>query len=417
MPSRRRVLQSALAAPVILAAPRARAAEPVKIGVIFPLTGNSASAGEQAKDAVEFGAYLVNHAFPQFKAIPPLGTAGLSNLGGAKIELDIADHRGNPTLAATDTLRLITQDHVVAMLGTYQSSTGFTATAVAERYGIPFVLGDTTAPNITGRGFQWTFRVGPIAPNFAATYMRFLAAMQKKGHAIRNISVVNENTDYGTSVSDAIVEAAKKSNVPLAGRIAYSASSTDLSTEALKIKQFNPTVAIFVSYTSDAILYMKAFKFLNWLPPMIIGDDSGFSDPSFIPTVGRDAQGVLSRSSFTAGKPGTAVYELNKMFEEKYGQSLADDSARNLEALLVLADAINRAGSTAPAKIQAALRATDLKADQVVASYRGVRFDKTGQNILGSADLVQLHGDQYLTVWPTDHAVAKLEWPMPGWRT
>lgn len=141
MPSRRRVLQSALAAPVVLGAAHARAAETVKIGVIFPLTGNSASAGVQAKNAVEFGAYLVNHAFPQFKAIPPLGTAGLPNLGGAKIVLDVADHRGSPTLAATDTLRLITQDHVVAMLGTYQSSTGFTATAVAERYGIPFVLG------------------------------------------------------------------------------------------------------------------------------------------------------------------------------------------------------------------------------------------------------------------------------------
>lgn len=416
MPSRRRVLRSALTAPVILAA-RAEAAEPIKIGVIFPLTGNSASAGSQAKNAVEFGAYLVNHAFPQFKAIPPLGTAGLANLGGAKIVLDVADHRGDPTLAATDTLRLITEDHVVAMLGTYQSSTGFTATAVAERYGIPFVLGDTTAPNITGRGLQWTFRVGPIAPNFAATYMRFLAAMQKQGHAIQSIAVANENTDYGTSVGNAIVEAAKKHHVPLAGRIVYSASSTDLSTEVLKIKQLNPTVAIFVSYTSDAILYMKTFKFLNWLPPMIIGDDSGFSDPSFIPAVGKDAQGVLSRSSFTAGRPGTTVYELNKMFEAKYGQSLADDSARNLEALLVLADAINRAGSTAPAKIQAALRATDLKADQVVASYRGVRFDKSGQNLLGSADLVQLHGDQYVTVWPTEHAVAKLAWPMPGWRT
>lgn len=417
MPKRRQVLKSALAAPIVLGATRAVAAKPVKIGVIFPLSGNAAAIGKDCAHATEFGAELVNNAYPQFKAIPLAATAGLPNLGGAKIVLDIADHQGNPTIAATETLRLITQDHVVAMLGSYQSSTAYTATAVAERYGVPFIVSDSVAANITARDFKWTFRVTPIAANFAVTYMRFLAAMGKAGHTIKSIAVVNENTDYGTSIGDTVVETAKHAGVPLAGRISYAASSADLSTEVLRLKQMNPTVVIFVSYTSDAILYMKTLKFLGWLPEMIIGDDAGFSDPSFIPAVGADAQGVLTRSSFTIGRPGSIPYELNTMFKAKYGRPLSDTSGRVLEAFLVLADAINRAGSTEAAKVQAALRATNLNADQVVTDYLGVRFDKTGQNMRGSAALVQLKGSTFVTVWPERNATAELVWPMRGWKT
>src|SRR5215469_6816011 len=88
----------------------ALAAEPVKIGVIVPLTGNSASAGQSAKDAVELGAEIINTAHPELKAMPLAATAGLPGLGGAKIELDVADHQGNPQVAQQQTIRLITQD-------------------------------------------------------------------------------------------------------------------------------------------------------------------------------------------------------------------------------------------------------------------------------------------------------------------
>ena len=107
----------------------------VKIGVIYPLTGNAASAGQSAKDAVELGAEIVNKGYPELKSMPVGGTAGLPNLGGAKIVLDQADHQGNPQVGQQQTLRLITQDRVVAMLGSYHSSVSLVATAAAERQG------------------------------------------------------------------------------------------------------------------------------------------------------------------------------------------------------------------------------------------------------------------------------------------
>ena len=71
------------------------------------------------------------------------------------------------------------------------------------------------------------------------------------------------------------------------------------------------------------------------------------------------------------------------MYKKKTGIDLDDPSARAMQGLLIMAEAINRAGSTDPAKIQAALKATDLKANQVVTGYNGVKFDEKGQNVLG----------------------------------
>jgi branched-chain amino acid transport system substrate-binding protein len=397
------------------AAPAVRGAEPVKIGIVWPLTGNAGAAGQASKAAVEVALDIINNAHPELGNLPLAATAGLPNLGGAKLEVTFVDHQGDPSLAQQVTTRLVTQDKVSALMGAYQSSCSFTATAVAERYGIPFMIGDSTALNITGRGFKYVFRTTPIASNFASTYMQFFADMKKQDKKIASIAVVNENTDYGTSVGDAIEAEAKKDGIPVAIRIPYSASSTDVSAQVLQLKQKQPDVVIFISYTADSILYMKTMRNLDYRPPMVIGDDSGFSDPSFIPAVKEVAQGAMNRSAWDIGKPGSATYKINEMYKAKTGRDLDDTSGRNMEGFFVLADAINRAGSTDPEKIRDALAKTDLKPEQLMMGYRGVKFDQTGQNTLASTYLIQLQDKKYELVWPESVANAKLQWPMAGW--
>jgi branched-chain amino acid transport system substrate-binding protein len=394
----------------------AHAADTIKIGVVYPLTGNAAPAGNSAKDAVELGAEIVNGAYPGLKGLPLAETAGLPNLGGAKIELVSADHQGNPSVGQNQTLRLITQDKVVAMLGAYHSSVALTATAAAERQGIPFLVADSVALNITQRGFKWTFRVGPIAPDFAKAYTTFLNDLKKAGKTINSIAVVNENTDYGTSVAASIIGAAKDAGITVAAQIPYNANSTDVSGQVLQLKDKKPDAVIFISYTADTVLYFKTMRNLDYLPPIIIGDDAGFSDPTFIPNVGDFAQGAVNRSAWDTGNPGSVTNKVNEMFKKKYGRDLDDTSARWMQGFLVLAEALNRAGSTDPEKIQAALKATDLKPDQLMIGYRGVKFDETGQNTLSATYLIQLQGKEYKSVWPEDRATAKFEWPMKGWR-
>jgi branched-chain amino acid transport system substrate-binding protein len=413
---RRRTLIASAAALPVLAASSPRAAEAVKIGVLFPLTGGSASAGQQGKTAVEMALEVVNTPHPTLPELTFSPKGGLPGLGGATIEAVFVDHRGDPAMAQSAAQRLITGDKVAALLGSYQSSTAMTATAVAERYGVPFIVGDSVANNITERGYKFTFRVTPIGANFAVTYMRFLEAMRKAGKTIGNVALVNENTDYGTQVGNSIEAAIKASPMKLAVRIPYNANGADVSAQVLQLKQADPSVVIFISYASDAILFMRTMKSLDYLPPMILADDAGFNDLSFIPAVGAISQNLMSRSTWNLGPPGSLSARINDVFKAKVGRDMDDASARDMEATFVLADALNRAGSTDPVKLQAALRATDLPQSKMVTGYDGVKFDVTGQNTLGSTYLTQLRGTGYVTVWPPAPGVPPVVWPMTGWK-
>jgi branched-chain amino acid transport system substrate-binding protein len=383
----------------------------VKVGLLVPLSGNAASAGQQTKAAIELAVEIVNGQHPDLKTLPAVGLPGLK---GGKIEPVFADHQGNPSTGQSQALRLIQQDKVAALLGAYQSSVTFAATAVAERYGIPWVVGDSVAANITGRGFKFVFRVTPVAQDFAYNYMDFLHDLKDQGLTVKTLGIVYENTDYGTSIADALRKAIKEKSLELVADISYSANTTDVSSQVLQLKDRKPDAVIFVSYTADTILYMKTMKQLDYRPQVVIGDDSGFSDPAFIKNVGTIAQGAMNRSAWDIGNPGSVTAKINDLFKAKTGFDLDDTSARNMQAMFVLADGINRAGSDKPEAIQAALKATDLKVDQLMMGYKGVKFDETGQNTLAATYLIQLQGDKYVAVWPAKSATAKLQIPFKG---
>ena len=394
----------------------ARAQENIKVGLITPLTGNSARVGQQATAAVELGTEIVNGAYPDFATLPLASGMGLPNLKGAKLKIITADNQGNPSIGAKQTERLITEEQVVALQGAYLSSVTLAATAVAEGRGVPWVAGDSVADSITRRGFKWTFRVMPDATDFARSYMEFLNDLKQVGHPVGSIAIVYENTDYGNSVAASVREAARKANLLIGADISYSANTTEVSPQVLQLRDKKPDAIIFASYTSDIIRYVKALKNFNYHPPVIIGDDGGFSDPAFIANVGNIAQGVIDRSAWDKGKPGSVTAKINDLFKARTGYDLDDTSARNMQALFVLADAINRAGSTKPDAIQQALRQTDLKPEQLMMGYRGVKFDSTGQNALAATYLIQLQGTGYVVVWPDKSATANLMYPFKGWQ-
>ena len=390
----------------------ARAQETVKIGAVFPLTGAAASEGTALRDAVEVAVDIINNPHPELSALPLGAGVGLPGLGGRKISVVFGDHQGSPATAQSQVLRLITQEKVVAMTGAYQSSSTLTASAIAERYGIPFVSGESTAPSLTERNFKWFFRTTPIGGDFGEAYADFLGQQKSK---VKTVALINENTEYGTSVGDAIVRALAAHGYNVSLRIPYAAASTDVSAQVLQLKQANPEVAIFVSYTSDAILFTKTMHTLDWKPAILIGDDSGFSDTAYIAAVSDLAQGIIDRASWDIGKPGSLSYAVNELFKKRTGRDMSDTAARGMQGFFVLCDAIDRAGSTDPAKIQAALKATDMKPNQLFVAYKGVRFNTQGQNELGSTLLVQLIGKDYLPIWPDASAVAAPKLPFTGW--
>jgi branched-chain amino acid transport system substrate-binding protein len=393
----------------------AQAQDKVKIGAIYPLSGNAASAGNSSKAAIELAVEIINNAHPELKDIPLAETLGLPNLKGAKIEVVFADNQGTPAAGQNQALRLITEEKVAAIIGAYQSGITVTASAMAERHGIPFLTPESVAADLTERGFKWFFRSTPVAGDFARAYSELLRAQKAAGRKVDSIAIVNENTEYGNSVSKVIKDVFAKDGLAITQQISYSANTTDVQPQVLQMKEKNPDVVIFISYTSDAILYAKTMKDLSWKPAIMIADNAGFNDPSFVKTSASLVEGLINRSAFAAGPPGSVSAIINEMFKKKTGNDLDDPSARAMQGLLIVADAINRAGSTEPAKIQAALKATDLKSNQVVTGYNGVKFDEKGQNVLASSLVTQMVGGRYIPVWPKEKATAEIVLPYKGW--
>ncbi len=417
--TRRTLTHLGLTAPALAMLPRGvRAEAPVKIGAPYPLTGGAASAGTAVKQAIEVAVDIINNAHPELANLPLAATEGLPGLGGRKVEVVFADHQGNPAIAQSEALRLITQDKVVGAVRL------LSVELHADRQRCSGTLRDTIhgAGVIGPRPDQSWFQMvlshrHPIGTDFGAAYAAIPGGSQGGGGCkVEKVAVVNENTEYGTSTGKAIIAAAAGKGLKVDPQIAYNANSSDVSAQVLQLKSADPDAVIFVSYTSDAILFIKTMHTLNWKPPILIGDDSGFSDNAFIDAVGDLAQGVFNRSSFDPGKAGISVRSLvNELYLKHAGHALDDTSARGMQGFLALMDAINRAGSTEPAKIQAALVSQDLKPDQLMIGYNGIKYDAKGQNTLASTLLVQLEGKKYVAVWPDRSAVQAPALPFKGW--
>lgn len=388
----------------------------VKIGVILPMSGGTASIGAHAKAALEVAMDIINNAHPELGNLPLAKNAGLAGLSGAKIEAVFADNQGNPATGQNQALRLITEDKVAAVFGAYQSGITLTSSAIAEKYGIPYLNSESVAANLTERGFKWFFRTTPIATDFAKIYVDFLADMKATGAKTDAIALVHDNTEYGTSVANTISTAFKEKGQPVALDVAYPVNATDVQGQVLQLKDKKPDVIIMISYTSDAILFAKTMQSLDYKPAILLADDAGYSDPSFIKAVGKISQGVFNRSSWAVGPAGSPSAIIADMYKKKSGEEMDDTVGRQMQGFFVLADAIDRAGSTDPAKIQAALKATDLKPEQLMMGYKGVKFDDKGQNVLASGLIIQLQdGENYVSVWPKSNAQKSPVLPYKGW--
>jgi branched-chain amino acid transport system substrate-binding protein len=394
----------------------ALAADTVKIGALFPMSGGAASIGVHAKAGLEVAMDIINNPHPELGNFPLAKGAGLAGLGGAKVEVVFADNQGSPATGQNQALRLITEEKVVAITGAYQSGVTLTASAIAEKYGIPFVNGESVAANLTERGFKWFFRTTPVAADFAKVYADFLKDMKAAGSKTDSVAMVHDNTEYGTSVAGVITNVFKENGLAAPLDIAYASNATDVQSQVLQLKEKKPDVIIMISYTSDAILYAKTMQSLDYKPAILLADDAGYSDPSFIKAVGKISQGVFNRSSWAVGPAGSPTAIIADMYKKKSGEEMDDTVARQICGFLVLIEAIDRAGSTDPAKIQAALKATDLKPDQIMIGYKGVKFDDKGQNILAAGVIIQLQdGENYSAVWPKAIAEKPPVVPYKGW--
>jgi branched-chain amino acid transport system substrate-binding protein len=412
--SRRNVLLGATAA-AALGPIASRADTPdVAIGVIYPLSGSSAQIGVDAQKAFETAAEIINKDY-DFK-LPLAKGEGLPGLGGAKVKLVFADHQADPQKGRAETERLITQEKVCAVVGTYQSAVAVTVSQTCERYQIPFLSADNSSPSLHRRGLKYYFRASPHDEMFSKAMFDFFDALRKKGQKIETLSLFHEDTIFGTDSANAQTKLANERGYKIVSDIKYRANSPSLTAEVQQLKAADADVLMPSSYTTDAILLVKTMAELGYKPKNIMAQDAGFSEKATYDAVGDKLEGVISRGSFSLdlAEKRPMVGLINEMYKAKSGKDFNDYTSRQFMGLILMAEAINRAKSTDGEKIREALAATDMPGDVTIMPWKRVKYDEMGQNNDADPVLLQYLGGKFVTVAPQEVAVAEAVWPMPS---
>ena len=284
--------------------------------------------------------------------------------------------------------------------------------------GIPFLNPESSSASLTERKLKWFFRTTPHDDLFVHNAFDFLRELEaKKGIKPTNIASLNENGLWGTETTKLQAKLAPDFKYNLVKQVIYPAKSTQLTSEVQTLKAANPNLVLQSSYTADAILSIKTYKELGFSPDMILANNAGFTDTEFIKTLGKDAEYIITREvwALDLAKNNPLIKSVNDLFNKRYKINFTGNSSRTFTGLMVLADAINRAGSTEPESIRKALVATDIPGRNLIMPWKGVKFDATGQNTLGQGILVQIVDGKYNTVWPFNMASRDVIWPMPKW--
>jgi branched-chain amino acid transport system substrate-binding protein len=410
----------------------ALAQQTIKIGAIYPLTGGAAAAGRELRAGVELAVELANNSMADVD-MSMAKSAGITSMGGAKIEIIFKDHEGNPTLGADLAKKLILDDKVDGLLGCYHSSVTKTVSAVAEQYGVPMINGSSTSPALTKRGFKWFWRTTPHDVWFTKDLFEFLngltegkvkgvPAVAKKD--IMNLSSACEKTEWGSFVSELIQQFAKEYGYNLRKSMLYAKEAPDLSSEVRSLKASRANVMLFASYTSDAILMIKTLKAQKAQPKVIWGQNAGFEVPEFRATLGDSVIGILTRTVFLPQvvQLKKVAGQVNALYKAKTGNDLTGASARSFTGLQTWVHVLENAASTEPAAIQQAANALNIPGNELVVPWAGIKFstsgDEIGQNTLGSGLIGQYQKDAegqivLEIVYPFDVASADMIYPFP----
>ncbi|RXT49841.1 ABC transporter substrate-binding protein [Bradyrhizobium betae] len=410
--TRRDVLLGAAATAALMPlAARAQTSE-VVIGATYPLSGSGAQVGVDAQRAFETAVDIINN--DQDFDLPLAKGLGLPGLGGAKIRLVYADTQGDPQKGRAEAERLITQEKVCAILGSYQSAVAVTISQICERYQTPFLSADNSSPSLHRRGLKYYFRASPHDEMFSAGMFDFLDAMKKKGAKADTLALFHEDTIFGTDSANAQTKLATERGYKIVADIKYRANSPSLSAEVQQLKAANADVLLPSSYTTDGILLVKTMAELGYKPNAIVAQAAGFSEKALYDAVGDKLEGAITRGSFSldlaAKRP--MVGKINDLFKAKSGKDLNDNTSRQFMAMIIIADAINRAKSTDGEKIRDALAATEIPGEQTIMPWKRVKFDDMGQNNDADPVLLQYVGGKFVTIFPSQAAVADAIWPM-----
>jgi branched-chain amino acid transport system substrate-binding protein len=312
------------------------AGDTLKIGEFASLTGSEATFGQSSHRGTQL-------------AIDELNASG--GLLGKKIQLLTEDNQSQAGQSATVVRKLISSDHVVAMLGEVASSRSLEAAPICQQNKIPMISPSSTNPKVTETG-DYIFRVCFIDP-FQGTVMANFAHKTLK---LQNVAILKDvKSDYSLGLAKFFKEGVLANGGKIIAEENYSGGDKDFNAQLTAIKAANPD-GIFVPgyYTEVGLIALQA-KQLGITVPIFGGD--GWESSSLVPIGGAALEGDYFSTHFSPQDTAPAVQSFVKSYQAKFNETPDAMAALGYDSAMMLADAIKKTGSTDGAKIRDALAA------------------------------------------------------------
>ncbi|MFC0386972.1 ABC transporter substrate-binding protein [Muricoccus vinaceus] len=384
----------------LLAMPAVLRAQPaaVRIGVLQPLTGALAQDGELGRFGAEQAAAFIN------------ANGGLSALGGAKVELVVADARSNPEAGAQEVEKL-QGEGVVAIVGGFASPICLAASQAAARYDLPYVVDVGVADQITARGLANTFR---FAPGFAAVTSAAVENLVRlndgAGKPCKTVVLVHEDGLFGSGLARLMATELPRHGFEVLETIPHPTPARDMNNIALRLRSLRPDLLIPSSYYGEFVLLARTMRQQRIRPKGIYAVLNGAaSNYRFVKEFPDAALGVMDCNHWQDPKNAEAI--ALKAAADTAGKFWGYNIPLNYSCVKLVADAVNRAGAADRGRVTQALAASDYSGH--IMPYGPTRF-VNGQNQGARPVNTQVQDGDIKVIFPAEVANARPVFPIQG---
>jgi branched-chain amino acid transport system substrate-binding protein len=317
----------------------ADAKKAVKIGLLSPFSPpGDPAAGKRMRWGAELAIQYINEEM-----------GGV--LGGRPVELVVEDDAGTPAEGIAGYRKLVQKDGVVAVVGQYHSSVCLAVNKVARDLGVPLFSSGASSPKITESQNPYIFSIMSLTPDRAKFWMGFA-----KAQGFKRVALIAEDTDYGTGFEKYIKPLGKDAGIEIKS-IIFPRTITDMTAMLLETKAWKPDLIINIGVGAPAYLMVKQAYEIGLFPQAkMLGSYAWPVRPEYWNAVGKKGKFIMYTSYY---KPGMLMSDLGIWMSPRYKKAHGEDptfySLNVFGEILVIAQAINKAGSDDPKALQKAL--------------------------------------------------------------
>ncbi|MGB7258943.1 MAG: ABC transporter substrate-binding protein [Pseudolabrys sp.] len=368
----------------------------VKLGVLQPLSGALSYSGQQGK----LGATL---------AIDEINAAGgIKGLG--KINPMIGDAQSTPEGGSAEVEKMNSAG-VVAIVGGYASSICLATTQAAARYNLPYIVDVGVTDAIVTRGLKNTFRFGPGFGVLAKTSIENLVKINDQaGKPCKTVMIVHEDSAFGSGLAKLLNAQLPGKGFQILETIPHPTPTRDFNNVVLKIKSQNPDIVIPANYYNEYVLLARTMQQQQVKPKATYSVLGGAaSSYKFVKEFPEAAEYIMDCNHWF--DPRNPKAQALKKKVEGQGQFFTYEVYMNYSAILLVADALQRAGAADRAKLITAMESSTFSGH--VMPYGPTKF-VNGQNQGAAPANTQVLKKDIQVILPEAFASAKPVFPRPA---